>query len=146
MITLDLSSNKRLRALQLVGRTARKGAEKGWYFVGKEATKIAQVEIRDRSKKTGRFYRFKNRLIRASAPGEYPATRTGDLARSLGWDVKSYEELLTTSRLNAEYPKTLELGSSRIAKRSYLASTARENIIPFKNILSNEIEKEVRRT
>ncbi len=146
MIKLDASSQKKLRALQLVGNRARKGAEKGWYFVGKDATKIAATEIRDKTKKTGRFYIFKGKRIRASAPGEYPAKRSGDLARSLGWDVINYQEMQTTSRLDADYPKELELGSQRIARRSYLARTARDNSMRYKNMMEHEIEKEVRRT
>ena len=145
MIKIDLSSQKKLRALQLVGHKARKGAEKGWWYVGRFATKIAAQEIRDKTKKTGRFYIFKGKRIRASAPGEYPAKRTGDLARSLGWDVKNYQEMQTVSRLDAEYPKTLELGSQKIARRSYLARTARDNVTEIKNILEHEIEKEIRK-
>ena len=59
------------------------------------------------------------KLHRASAPGEAPATDTGNLVRNIGisYDIVK-EEATIASR--AEYSAALEFGTSRILPRPFM--------------------------
>lgn len=77
--------------------------------------------------KTGRLYKVgRKTLHRASAPGQAPASNTGNLARSVvvqidtdgrGGDVVA----------RAEYAAALEFGTSKIAPRPFMYPAARFN-------------------
>jgi hypothetical protein len=68
--------------------------------------------------KTGRVYRHGNVLHRASAPGEAPATDTGNLVNS-GY-AKRARRALWHVGYTAEYARALEYGTPRILPRPYL--------------------------
>jgi len=61
-----------------------------------------------RPPKTGRIYMFNGRAHQASAPGESPANRTGRLARSGDYKVRSYQEMVVGE--TAPYAAYLEEG------------------------------------
>lgn len=74
--------------------------------------------------KTGRIYIFRGRRHQASAPGESPANRTGRLARSIDYKVRSYSEMVFGAKAFyggfLEHGTKNENGSTRIAPRPYL--------------------------
>ena len=73
-----------------------------------------------RPPKTGRIYMFNGRPHQASAPGESPANRTGRLARSGDYKVRSYQEMVVGE--TAYYAKWLEEGTydGRIKARPHI--------------------------
>lgn len=73
------------------------------------------------SEKSGRWYDG----IRASAPGEYPAIRTGRLLNSIGTDITSNSVELGT---NTEYSADLAYGAYRLKPRLMSKSAMSEAI------------------
>ena len=59
--------------------------------------------------KTGRMYGDHQ----ASAPGEYPATKSGDLVASIIFDVRNLELEVGSSMDGEKYPEYLELGTPK---------------------------------
>ena len=83
--------------------------------IRKEAVRSIQQDP-----KTGRIYQMYNpkREHRASAPGESPATDTGNLVRNIKAINSTKNEVMVQS--NAPYSQDLELGSGRILPRPFL--------------------------
>ena len=87
-----------------------------------------------RGAKTGRVYKVytglngrkltKPKFHRASAGGEFPARRSGNLLRSIDFTVFGSKRLEFGAR--ARYAKYLELGTSKIAPRQFLKQTVKK--------------------
>lgn len=101
-----------------------------------------------RPPKTGRIYIFRGRKHQASAPGQSPANRTGRLARSIDYKVRSYSEMVFGAK--AFYGGYLEHGthnddgSWRIQPRPYIIrgfNAVKKNLI--RSILEN-IDRELK--
>ena len=69
------------------------------------------IEGMTREAKHGRYYRRGKKLHRASAPGEYPASDTGEMVRSLAFDLRPMEVEVGVSG-GAPYARVLEFGSN----------------------------------
>ena len=84
------------------------------------ATLMVEGRILDsiqRDAKTGATYG----KHQASAPGEAPATDTGQLVRSITMSVDDNDgEVVGTIRASAPYAAALEFGTSNIAPRPYM--------------------------
>jgi len=96
-------------------------------------------------KKTGRFYKYKGRIIRASSQGEYPAVRSGHLKKSLGYQVYGNETLLIGSRSDEKYPTFVELKKSNFGGRSYLKKSVDENKTELSDIINKNIYAELKK-
>ncbi len=68
--------------------------------------------------KSGRIYRRRGILHQASAPGESPASDTGNLMNSITTSYK-FSELEGTVNFAALYAPFLEYGTSRMSPRPY---------------------------
>ncbi len=95
----------------------RDGVRFGLLNYGNVLKKDVKKAILDKSKKTGIIYRVKTRSgnrrrHQASAPGEAPASISGNLQRSIGFDVKGVD-LSFGYRVSAPYGKNLEVGELR---------------------------------
>lgn len=141
-VSLDPKSQKAFIHIENSGRAAKEGVRQAFYKLGKDLKATANKLILD-GPKTGRTYliRIGGRLKRhqASAPGEAPANLTGNLRKSIGFDVRGSESMEFGSRSGppaagispkqnvAAYSKYLEVGSSKIAPRPYLKPSIEEN-------------------
>jgi HK97 gp10 family phage protein len=78
------------------------------------------VRLLQKGPKTGRTYKRRSVLHRASAPGEAPATDTGALVRSVMMDVleASLEAVVSVGTL---YAKMLEFGTLLMGKRPFMS-------------------------
>lgn len=70
------------------------------------------------TRKTGRIYRFGKVIHQASAPGEPPATDTGNLVNSI--NSEKVRQMLHRVNVHAEYGPYLEYGTSRMSPRPFL--------------------------
>ncbi len=143
MLELDRKSQKILGDMRTSPKRAKKGAMKGLWYAGKELQREAQSKIKDRSGKTGKYYKYKGRNIRASAPGEYPANRSGGLRKSLGFEVLGSEDMEFGSRSTIKYGKYLERGTRKMRRRPFLENTVNNNKLDVLNIVGREIYKEL---
>lgn len=118
------------------------GIRKAFYYIGKDLVQTSKELILDKNK-SGKVYpvRLSGRIVkhRSSSPGEPPANLTGNLRKSIGFDVRGGNQLEFGSRSGppaagvspkqniADYAKSLEIGSSRVEARPYLKPTIKAN-------------------
>jgi hypothetical protein len=75
--------------------------------------------------RSGRMYTYDGRRIRASAPGEPPANRSGRLANSNAFTSRSKELAIFNTAFNkrAPYPSYLEEGTKKMEARAWFEKT-----------------------
>lgn len=93
--------------------------------------------------KTGRIYIFNGREHQASAPGESPANRTGRLARSGDYKVKSFNEMRVGE--TAPYAGYLEHGTRRIKPRPHLIRAVNANHRNTVRAIEEHVNRELKR-
>lgn len=99
----------------------QQGIRLGFYYLGRELRDGVRSQIKS-GPKTGRLYRVKDRSrrIRASAPGEAPANRTGKLRRSVGFLVRGHQELEFGYLDDVDYGIFVEVGTKNMKPRPAL--------------------------
>ena len=124
------------------------GVHEAYIEIGKYLKRTIKKDLND--EKHGIIYikRLRGRLVRhhASAPGEPPATFTGDLERTISTKTSGYRDLnLSAGGGRVDYARSLEFGSSGVAKRPYLSKSIRDNerntIESFYKNISKRINK-----
>jgi len=98
------------------------GIERGLFRLGKDLITSFKSEIK--KTKSGKLYRSGGRRIRASAPGQSPATRTGNYRRSVGYKISGNTMRFGNS---ADYAGFLETGTSRMKPRPGLGNAIKAN-------------------
>jgi phage gpG-like protein len=148
------NTKTRLNIDNLAGRT-RSAIRMTAYRHGKQLQAHAKKEILKKGR-TGRVYKIRRgatfRNHQASAPGEYPASISGALWRSLGFNVKGWDTLEFGAGKNgspaSKYARILELGGragrgkrSKIEPRKYLLQTIQAKEKDLTTGLRTEIGK-----
>ena len=118
------------------------GLRKGFKEVGKNLTFTAKEGIKN-PPKTGRFYRYKNRMIQASAPGEYPAKRSGTLMRGVGF-THLFDDAIRFGA-TPTYAGYLEKGTRKMKKRPFLDLSIKKDLDKNSKALGNAIQAEIER-
>ncbi len=118
-------------------------------FVAQSTAQRAKYKIRTGSR-SGRVYQTSRGPHQASAPGEPPASLTGDLAASITHRKMTKSSDVISVGSNSYYAKTLEFGGFNeqgryIAARPFLYPAFREAIAQAKGKLKAEFEREMRR-
>lgn len=135
-------SKKLIKALSTYKRLSGNIGEeicKGLHAVGRGNVKETRRLMTDEPK-TGRWYLYKGRRYRASAPREAPAIRSGKLRKSVGYVTNGTDQVEFGDR--EEYGKYLELGTQKMAPRPHLSRTvAKRAQINRKLILEHDIER-----
>ena len=140
MIHVKMNSKTRKVLLGVEGkRLAERGIKKALYETGVMLSKEVSKGIKN-PPKTGRYYRYKGGIHQASAPGEYPANRSGKLRRSRSFKVQGARKM--TIGLSAEYAKYLEEGTQKIAKRKLLGFTIRKHRNKIRDIIRKNVNSE----
>lgn len=93
--------------------------------------------------KTGRIYTFRGRQHQASAPGESPANRTGKLAKSSDYKVRSAWEMVIGE--TAEYAKYLEEGTENIMPRPHIIRAVNANHRDAVRAIEENIDREIKK-
>jgi len=118
------------------------GIRRGLYRVGKKNLKDIRNGIKN-PPKTGRFYNFKGRRKRASAPGEFPANRTGRLRRSTDFSVQGSKRMIIGAK--AFYGPFLEEGTQIMEPRPFLIRVIRDNEKVNWNQMQESLKEEIKR-
>lgn len=101
-----------------------------------EGTAREQIQT---GKRSGRLYRKKSgRIHQASAPGEFPASDTGQLANSILSEAVSNGALVGSVVRHGLY---MEEGTSRVAKRPWLMPSLQMNIPKLEQRLNKMLEE-----
>lgn len=113
--------NETNRALRAVPATVRAGVLLALPVLALLMQNFARKGIQS-GPKTGRKYRRRSITHVASAPGEFPATDTGTLVRSVIGETEkeTLEAICSTGTL---YAKWLEFGTRKMAARPFLRPT-----------------------
>jgi len=100
------------------------GIERGLFRLGKDLIKSFNAQTKER--KSGKFYSVPGRRkpVRASAPGESPAVRTGKYKKAIGYKISGMTMRFGNS---VEYAGFLETGTSRMKPRPGLGNAIRDN-------------------
>lgn len=147
-----------------IATTSQRAIRQAFYNIGKDLLNTSRSMILE-GPKSGKVYVVKkgaaNRSYRhqSSAPGQAPANLTGNLRKSIGFDVRGSEQLEFGSRSGppaagvspnqnvAEYARALELGnnSRNLEKRPYLkpsiVSNQRNATEHFETAIKGEFSK-----
>lgn len=93
--------------------------------------------------KTGRWYTYRGEPYQASAPGESPANRSGNLARSGGYLVRGYWDVMIYEK--AEYAAPLEYGTldGRIKPRPHLIRAINANRTKAYRAIVDNVNREL---
>ena len=89
--------------------------------VKKELVKVVSTGAR-----TGRIYMYKGTPYRASAPGEPPAKRSGDLSRGFAYKTRPNELRIGNTVFSEKgfpYPLALVTGTVKMSPRPYFITT-----------------------
>jgi HK97 gp10 family phage protein len=89
--------------------------------------------------KSGRQYKRGKKFHQASAPGEAPATDTGNLVNSIQSDFEG--DLKGMVNVHAEYAEVLEYGSVRMDRRPYLTPATEEQRDDFEKNVAMAVKR-----
>jgi len=156
----DPNNRRVLLQIENISKLSKEGVRQAFYFIGKDLKQTSNDSILDKNK-SGKTYLVRlgrtKRTHQASAPGEAPANITGNLRRSLGFEVRGSTQLEFGSRNGppaagvspkqavAEYSVYLELGTSKMAPRPYLKPSVEKNQGNTRQHFERELEKEFKR-
>ncbi len=107
----------------------KRGIRQGFFAVGSNLKVTAQHQMIE-GPQTGRVYRTRRGRIRASAPGQTPANRTGALRRSIGFQIAGSDSMQFGAGGRASgvnYARPLERGTSRMSPRPLLGNAVKAN-------------------
>jgi HK97 gp10 family phage protein len=125
---------------------AKNEVEKGLYAAAKKVEGDAKKSILQGSK-TGRVYKRKSVIHKASAPGEAPANDTGRLAGSISTYLNStaLESIVTAGRGLAKYATMLEFGTRKIKPRPFMFPALEKNKAWIANRLNDAMQKALKK-
>lgn len=124
-----------------------KGIRDAFFDQGDRNVKYARKQILKRNK-TGRLYKIKGALHRASAPGEFPANLSGKLRRGVDYTVRGHSQMEFGDR--AKHGVYLELGTKtasgdvKMEPREYIIRTVEERAEDFTNALLYHVDKRIK--
>jgi HK97 gp10 family phage protein len=143
MIKEDPGNRKILLSLANIKDTTETGIRRGLYRIGKRNIKDVRDGIKN-PPKTGRYYKYKGRRKRASAPGEFPANRSGTLRRSTDFKVQGAKRMQMTA--GAFYAPFLEDGTKNMRPREFLIRVIKENEKVNWNQMQESMKEELMRS
>ncbi|CAN5263124.1 hypothetical protein BH10PLA2_BH10PLA2_00640 [soil metagenome] len=90
-------------------------------FASAQQVRTEAIKSIQDGQKSGRIYKRRSVVHRASAPGQAPASDTGRLANSItAYPAQNGESMTVAGRGTALYAPLLEFGTSRIAPRPFM--------------------------
>lgn len=101
-----------------------KELSKALFSIAKKIESDAKLSIQN-GRKTGRMYKRRTIMHRASAPGEAPASDTGRLVNSINGKLKG--RLTAVIEATAAYARHLEYGTRKMAARPYMRPAWEKN-------------------
>lgn len=135
-------NRKTLLILNNTGKNFTKGIRHGFYQLGAKNVADGRRSI-TKGPKTGVLVkpRGSSRSRRRSSPGEAPANMTGNLRRSMGYQIQGSDSMEFGYRDSAQYGKFLEEGTRRMQPRPNIVPTVLKNNSDATRFLSNNINK-----
>jgi len=149
MIKVTMDSKSMAAVIQIIEQdvNVQRGIRQGMFKAGNLLKKTMRNEIL-RGQKTGKVYRIRRgkRLLNhtASSPGQTAASVSGIYQKSIGYQLKGWEQLEFGSQgSDAEHAAFLENGTSRMSPRPGIKNTVQTNSGDIVSLLENEIRKAI---
>jgi HK97 gp10 family phage protein len=118
-------------------RASLRGVTRAAEVVREEAIRLIKE-----GPKTGRLYRRRSVTHQASAPGEPPASDTGNLVRGITVEIDS-QKLTARVASTAEYASALEFGTPKMEPRPYMRVALENKRKEVAEILQAELSAEL---
>jgi HK97 gp10 family phage protein len=121
------------------------GVQRGAFAgVLKAANEVRNEVLRliQQTPKTGRLYQRRGVTHQASAPGEAPASDTGNLVRNITVEVDP-SIMSATVVSNDAYAELLEFGTTKMAPRPYMRAALDSMKDTIEDIVGDEVEVEL---
>lgn len=141
-----------------IGKSSVEGIRKAFYYIGKDLQQTSQQSILSKNK-TGKVYLVRLGKIKkrhqASAEGQAPANLTGNLRKSIGYEVRGGDQMEFGSRNGppaaglspkqnvADYAPFLEFGTSKMGARPFIQPSLMKNEGNIIQHFERELEKEL---
>lgn len=123
--TIEIIGDKKLRArINELAKKAPKKIDRILFKAALNTHRIAIFSIQQ-GPKTGRSYKRGGKTHIASAPGEAPATDSGELVRNITIEKDAIMDYTVGSREAAPQGFWMEFGTSRVEARPWLTPAAR---------------------
>lgn len=122
-----------------VRQAALRGVIKGANIVRDEILRLIQ-----QSPHTGLIYTRRGITHQASAPGEPPASDTGNLVQNITIEIDA-QNLKATITSNAEYADALEFGTAKMEPRPYMRVGLENKADEVRAAVEEEIRLELER-
>ena len=119
--------------------TIGKAIRRGLYRIGKDH--IVYCKRLMMKPKSGRVYRIRGKLHKASAAGEAPAILSGALARNVDFSVSNRDLTFgdKSQRGKAPIGLFLEEGTKKMSPRPHISQTVKDKHLMVENIISRAI-------
>lgn len=147
-VRADTHNRQVLVTIDNAPHKVRRGLVKALTEIGKENVRHTQNLIKA-PPKTGRIYRRKGRVHRASAPFEPPAEDRGKLRRGVkyrvyGWEKMEYGDTVSYGKYLEEGTKR-KTGRVKMKPRPHLKTTVREkqkdNFVTLERTVYNKLNR-----
>jgi len=98
--------------------------------------------------KSGKVYKRRTVLHRASAPGQAPANDTGRLVNSFNMEYVrgTLQAIISAGRGTVKYARMLEFGTARMAARPFLFPAAERSKAWISKRLSDAVDRAIKKT
>lgn len=117
--------------------------EQAYWEIGKKLEAHLKMGLK-RGTRSGRGYKYNGRLLKASAPGEFPQRRTGVLRNSTRFEVFSYKSMWFGITDKAPYAEYLEAGTRKIKPRLLVGETVKSTRREQINIIEKRLDRAVK--
>ena len=147
MIRIEINDKEFIRRINAITGSLKLGQTDGLRQVGEALTRILRTDILSGAKSGDtRMTRIfgKSRLHTASAGGESPANRTGNLVRSTSSVSKGSSQLEFGYSKKALYGKYLELGTSKMEARPGLQNTVNSSNNLIRQYITQALERQLK--
>lgn len=115
---------------------------KGWHNIGNTLVDFVKKDMR--KPKHGKTYIIDGKRHTASAPDESPAILSGNLEKTVRYEIDGADLLFGAGDDRTDYAKFLELGTQKMEQRPFIRKAVEENFKEFEVEFEDTFKTEVR--
>lgn len=145
MVKIKLQNKKRLEELAKYFKSdANKGIEDGMKAIGMHLRNVIIRDITKRSPGSTKAVRYQpKRNVKVSPPGTSPNNDTGELRRSIQWDLLDSDKVVIGSDIWKGM--WLEMGTKKMKPRPFIYPNAVKELDNMEDVMFKAIEKRIRK-
>lgn len=122
---------------RLAASEQRKALTRAAIFLAREMKENLSVGVKYAQTKNAKGQFTKKKIVERSAPGEFPRLDTGELRRSITWEISGSVARVGTNKI---YGKYLELGTRHMEARPFLRPTLMQNSRKVADLLTRSMD------